>query len=68
MHGDNSTLVIAAIVEYEGQVLLAGNAKWTEGWFVLIAGFLEKGETVEQSVPGEVNDELGLDGEIAEHG
>ncbi|HEY3700301.1 MAG TPA: NUDIX domain-containing protein [Spongiibacteraceae bacterium] len=66
VHWDNPTPVVAAIVEYEGQVLLARNAKWPQGWFALITGFLERGETPEQGVLREVEEELGLRGEIAE--
>lgn len=65
VHWDNPTPVVAAIVEYNGQVLLARNALWPEGWFALVTGFLEKGETPEQSVVREVQEELGLQGEIA---
>ena len=63
---DNPTPVVAAIIEYEGQVLLARNAKWPQGWFALITGFLERGETPEQCVLREVKEEVGLDGEIVE--
>ena len=66
VHWDNPVPVVAAIVEYQGQVLLARNAQWPEGWFALITGFLEKGETPEQSVIREVKEELGLDGNICE--
>lgn len=66
VHWDNPTPVVAAIVEYEGQVLLARNAQWPEGWFALITGFLEKGETPEQCVLREVKEELGLEGQISE--
>jgi NADH pyrophosphatase NudC (nudix superfamily) len=63
---NNPTPVVAAIVEYEGQVLLARNAKWPPDWFALITGFLERGETPEECVLREVEEELGLQGEIAE--
>lgn len=66
VHWDNPTPVVAAIIEYDGKVLLARNAKWPEGWFALISGFLERNETPEQSVLREVQEELGLDGEIIE--
>ncbi|MGK0498753.1 MAG: NADH pyrophosphatase NudC (nudix superfamily) [Oceanicoccus sp.] len=64
VHWDNPVPVVAAIVEYNGQVLLARNAQWPPGWFALITGFLEKGETVEDSVLREVKEELNLDGHI----
>jgi NAD+ diphosphatase len=66
VHWDNPTPVVAAIIEYEGKVLLARNAQWPEGWFALITGFLERGETPEQAVLREVQEEVGLEGEIAE--
>ncbi len=65
VHWDNPTPVVAAIIEYQGQVLLARNAKWPAGWFALVTGFLERGETPEQCVVREVKEELGLEGEIA---
>ncbi|CAH2786976.1 MAG: Nudix hydrolase family protein [uncultured Paraburkholderia sp.] len=48
VHWNNSLPVVAAIVEYEGKILLARNAAWPEGMFPLITGFLENGETPEQ--------------------
>jgi NADH pyrophosphatase NudC (nudix superfamily) len=66
VHWDNPTPVVAAIVEYEGKVLLARNAKWPADWFALVTGFLERGETPEECVLREVEEELGLQGEIAE--
>ena len=62
----NPTPVVAAIVEYEGDIILARNVAWPEGWFALITGFLEAGETPEQGVLREVKEELNLDGEIVE--
>jgi len=62
---NNPTPVVAAIIEYEGKVLLARNAQWPEGWYALITGFLERGETPEQCVLREVAEELGLEGRIA---
>ena len=63
---DNPTPVVAAIIEYDGQVLLARNAQWRPGMFALITGFLERGETPEEGILREVWEEVGLDGEIAE--
>lgn len=64
---DNPTPVIAALVEWEGQVVLARNVAWPEGNFSVITGFLEKGETPEECALREVEEELGLRGEIAGH-
>ena len=63
---NNPTPVVAAIVEHEGDIILARNAAWPEGWFALITGFLEAGETPEEGVLREVKEELNLDGEIVE--
>lgn len=58
---DNPTPVVAGLVEYHGEIVLARNKSWPEGMFGLITGFLEKGETPEQAVVREVKEELGLD-------
>lgn len=60
VHWDNPVPVVAAIVEHEGQVILARNVAWPAGAFALITGFLEKGETPEIGVQREVEEELGL--------
>ncbi len=62
---DNPTPVVAAIVEWNGKVVLARNKGWPEKMFGLITGFLEKGESPEEGVLREVREELGLQGEIA---
>lgn len=59
---NNPTPVVAAIIEYEDQVLLARNAQWPEGWFALVTGFLEQGETPDDAVLREVEEEVGLGG------
>ncbi len=61
----NPTPVVAAIIEYEDKVLLARNAQWPKGWFALVTGFLEAGETPQQAVIREVKEEVNLEGEIA---
>jgi len=60
VHWDNPLPVVAAIVEYEGRILLARNAAWQEGMFALITGFLENGETPEQGIAREVREETSL--------
>jgi len=62
---DNPLPVVAAIVEQEGQVILVRQAGWPEGWFGLVTGFLERGESPEEGVLRELREELGLEGEIA---
>ena len=60
VHWDNPLPVVAAIVEYEGKILLARNAAWAEGVFALITGFLENGETPEAGIAREVLEETSL--------
>ncbi len=64
IHYDNPKPVVAAIVEYEGEILLARNARWPAGWFALITGFLERGETPEEGIIREVKEEIGLDARV----
>ena len=60
----NPTPVVAAIIEREGQVLLARSRGWPEKMFALVTGFLEAGESPEQGVRREVKEELGLDSTV----
>ncbi|WP_116141370.1 NUDIX domain-containing protein [Trinickia diaoshuihuensis] len=60
VHWNNPVPVVAAIVEYEGKILLARNAAWAEGVFALITGFLEQGETPEAGIAREVLEETSL--------
>ena len=57
----NPVPAIAAIVEYNGDILLARNAAWPEGKFALITGFLERNEEPTAGVKREVKEELNLD-------
>lgn len=61
---DNPLPVVAAIVEHEGSVLLVRNQGWPAKMFGLMTGFLEKGESPEQGVLRELQEELGLQGEV----
>jgi NADH pyrophosphatase NudC (nudix superfamily) len=60
-HWDNPLPVLAALVELDGRILLARNAAWPEGWFALITGFMERGETPEQGIARELKEETDLD-------
>ncbi|WP_026997911.1 NUDIX hydrolase [Flectobacillus major] len=66
VHWNNPIPVVAAIVEHEGDIILARNAAWPTTWYALITGFLESGETPEEGILREVKEELNLDGEIVE--
>jgi NAD+ diphosphatase len=61
----NPTPVVAAVVEYEGNVILVRNKGWPEKWIGVVAGFLERDETPEEGILREVREEIGLEGEIA---
>lgn len=63
---DNPVPVVAAIVEHEGNIVLARNALWPPGMFGLITGFLERDEEPDEGIVREVKEELGLDGEVIE--
>lgn len=62
---DNPLPVVAALLEHEGSVLLVRSRGWPAGWFGLVTGFLERGETAEQGIVREVKEETGLDAEVA---
>ncbi len=59
-HWNNPTPVLAAIVEVDGQVLLARNAAWTHRMFALITGFMEAGESPEEGIAREIAEETNL--------
>jgi NADH pyrophosphatase NudC (nudix superfamily) len=61
---NNPVPVVCAIVEIDGRIVLCHKKGMPETWFGIVAGFLEKGETPEQAVLREVEEELGLKGEI----
>lgn len=61
VHWDNPAPVLAALVEYDGRIVLARNQAWAAGAFGLITGFLERGEDPAAGVAREVKEELGLD-------
>ncbi|MDD2713802.1 MAG: NUDIX domain-containing protein [Simplicispira sp.] len=60
-HWNNPTPVLAAVVELNGQVLLARNAAWSGKMFALITGFMEAGESPQAGIAREVKEETNLD-------
>lgn len=60
-HWNNPTPVLAAVIEYRGQVLLARNAAWPGKMYALITGFMEAGETPMGGITREIKEETNLD-------
>ena len=63
---NNPVPVVAALVEYQGQFILARNAQWPRRIYSVITGFMEREETPEQAVVREVQEELNLDSMITQ--
>ena len=60
-HWNNPTPVLAAVIEYQGKVLLAQNAALPGKMFALITGFMEAGETPQGGMSREIKEETSLD-------
>jgi len=61
VHWGNPTPAVGALVEHEGEIILARNRLWPQGMFALVTGFLEASEDPAHAVVREVREELGLD-------
>ena len=59
-HWNNPTPVLAAVIQYRDQVLLARNAAWPGRRFALITGFMEAGETPQEGIAREIKEETSL--------
>jgi NADH pyrophosphatase NudC (nudix superfamily) len=59
-HWNNPTPVVAAVIDYEGKILLARNAAWSAKMYALITGFMEAGETPEGGISREIAEETNL--------
>jgi NADH pyrophosphatase NudC (nudix superfamily) len=57
----NPVPVVGALVEHEGEIVLARNAGWPAGFFALVTGYLETNEDPVKAVAREVKEELALD-------
>lgn len=55
-----SPAIIVAIRSND-KILLARNSNFTGGWYSLVAGYVDVGETLEETVRREVKEEVGLD-------
>lgn len=51
---------VIVLIEHEDRILLGSNALWEAGRFSLLAGFVEAGEGLEQTVEREVFEEAGV--------
>ena len=51
---------VIVLIEHEDRVLLGSNALWETGRFSLLAGFVEAGESLEQTVRREIFEEAGV--------
>ena len=60
-HWNNPTPVLAGIVQYGEQILLARNAAWPGRRFALITGFMEAGETPQEGMAREIKEETQLE-------
>ncbi len=61
---NNPVPVVAALVFYQGQYIIARNAAWPKNIYSLITGYLEQGENPEKAVLREAKEELGLEGHV----
>ena len=59
-HWNNPVPVLAAVIEYDGQILLARNAAWSANMYALITGFMEAGETPKGGIEREIAEETSL--------
>ena len=66
VHWDNPVPVVAAVAERDGGIIQVRSHGWPEGWYGLITGFLEAGETPERAVIREVEEEIGLPATLGE--
>ena len=66
VHYDNPTPVVAAIVQRADDVILVRSHGWPEDWFGLVTGFLEKSEDPADGILREVEEELGLLGNLGQ--
>ena len=60
-HWNNPTPVLAAVIEYDGRILLARNAAWTAKAYALITGFMEAGESPKEGITREIREETNLE-------
>ena len=60
VHWNKPVPVVAALVSWRGEYIVARNSVWPPGLFSLISGFIDTGEHPTAAIQREVNEELGL--------
>lgn len=60
VHWNNPIPVIGAIVQQGENVILVQSIGWQKHWYALVTGFLEAGETPNEGIVREVEEEIGL--------
>ena len=58
IHWQNPVPAVGVLVEHEGEIVLARGRGWPEGWFALVAGYLEAREDPKAGAAGSVLDVL----------
>ncbi len=61
LHFPRISPAVITLVHREAEVLLASDRRFRRGFFALLAGFVEPGETLEQAVAREVREEVGVE-------
>jgi NAD+ diphosphatase len=61
VHPRLAPAVIVLVERTDGRVLLARNARFPDGMYSCVAGFVEPGETLEEAVHREVREEVGIE-------
>jgi NAD+ diphosphatase len=60
-HFPRTDPVVIMIAEYQGKGLLGRQAAWPKGNYSALAGFLEPGESIEEAVRREIQEESGVE-------
>lgn len=66
VHWNNPTPVLAAVVEQGDDIILIQNKGWPRKIFALVSGFLEANEDPAAGMLREIDEELGVPGEIVD--
>jgi NAD+ diphosphatase len=56
-----SPAIIVAVVKDGNKLMMARNHRYPAGWYSVLAGFVEPGETLEDTVAREVREEVGIE-------